>query len=182
MTADLPAGGDRAIATFEREQIESLDRLLWIYLKLLHARQALTKFLEGTPAERLEEDVRRLERRLQDDSAATLSPGEDDPAAIEARRRALIENVAASRERLANVARAKVDLATVRDELASLETKIHALGESSVGRIDAGVFRHETTAIVDGMRAAERTIDALRNVIGLEERTAPPKMLETESP
>src|SRR5262245_51939649 len=50
--------------TLEDMQLAGLDKLLWIYLKLLFTQHSLDRFVEQTDEDRIQADVKQLERRI----------------------------------------------------------------------------------------------------------------------
>ncbi len=59
-----PGRGDGP-APLDSLQVSGLDRLLWIYLRLLYTQFSLERFFETTSETPIQEDIRRLEGRLK---------------------------------------------------------------------------------------------------------------------
>ena len=57
-------GGVLESAELDSLQLQGLDRLLWVYLKLLFTEYSLDRFLERTNADTIRQDIGRLEPRL----------------------------------------------------------------------------------------------------------------------
>ena len=58
-----PAAGQIPCA-LQDLQLSGLDRLLWIYLRLLYTQHMLDRFFENTSQEQIESEIERLEDRL----------------------------------------------------------------------------------------------------------------------
>ena len=59
---------------FEDFQADSLDRLLWIHLRLLYTEYALSRFLQKTSEKSMREEIRGVQARLDAIPADTASP------------------------------------------------------------------------------------------------------------
>ena len=53
-------------SSFDSMQTESLDRLLWVFLRLLFTQHSLQQFLDHTSLERMQHDRDQLESRLKE--------------------------------------------------------------------------------------------------------------------
>lgn len=148
-------------APLESLQMAGLDRLLWIFLRLLYTQVALSKFLQRTSADQIEKDIRELERRL----AETPAGDESLPAAKI--RRALEDNLQTSRERLENHQKAKTNHELVELELDRLENKIKSLAEVAVNRAEPEFISNQVDAVAGSMRETERTMNDLQFATGL---------------
>lgn len=101
----------------EDMQIEGLDKLLWVYLKLLYTQHSLERFVEQTDEGTIQADVRQLEQRIEQ------MP--NDPAIPQRQRmrKALLDNLETSQTRLANFQKAKDNLALVAWKLTAWKTR-----------------------------------------------------------
>lgn len=142
-------------------QAESLDRLLWIYLRLLFTYHSLERFLEKTPRMRIQADIDRLQRRL-----AELDKPEDSPHAQKIRR-ALEDNLATSQDRLRNYDRAQANHEFVELEIDRLENKIKSLAEVAVNRQEPEYVSSQVDQVARSMLETERTMNELQVFTGL---------------
>ncbi|MGE3164995.1 MAG: hypothetical protein AB7O52_08815 [Planctomycetota bacterium] len=134
-----------------------LDRLLWIFLRLLHSRNSLDQFLAASdrPAlERAVDDTRtRLERaRNEGDERLT---------------RSLSDSLATCELRLDNYEKAAKNAEYVAIELDRLEGKIHTLSEMAVNRQDPDFISREVDSVAASMQETEATMEQLHLVDGL---------------
>jgi hypothetical protein len=163
-------GGDDA--PLENFQVAGLDRLLWIHLRLLFTQYALYRFLNQTSEEQIQADIKRLEAQL-----ANLSPaGANDPN--QRVRKALEDNLQTSRDRLANLGRARDNYNLVKLEIDRLENKIQSLSELAVNRQEPDYISGQVDQVASSMLETEKTMNELRFVTGLDTADEAPSLLE----
>jgi hypothetical protein len=147
--------------TLDEIQLAGLDRLLWIYLKLLYTENALDRFLHKTTAEMIQRDIQTLESRLK-------NPPRDLDERQQAKiRKALEDNLATSRDRLANFQKAQGNFELVLLEIERLENKIRALSELAVNRQEPDFISGQVDEAAAGMVQTEKTISDLQFVTGM---------------
>lgn len=146
---------------FESFQTRGLDRLLWVYLRLLFSKHSLQRFFDTVSGEKIEADIRRIDKQLED-----LGP--DDSSAHSAKiRRTLIDNRATLQERLDNYNQAEGNLQFVQLELDRVENKIKSIAELSVNRQDPEFISGQIDAVADSMKETERTMNDLQFITGI---------------
>ena len=158
-------GGDRG-------SVESLERLLWGYLRMIWNAAKLSEFLDHTDDQVIREQITDLERRL-----AELSPG-DGSAALRA---ALEDNLRTSRERLENIEEARRKLEVVAADIERSESKIAALAEGAVARRDVTDLAQRVDEVAEGMRQTDETMRQLQLPPALEDYDEPPALLREEA-
>ena len=158
----------------EQGTLESLDRLLWGYLRMIWGAATLSEFVEHTDDASIRERIADLEKRL-----ARLPPGDDGNA--RQLRAALEDHLATSRERLANIEDAKRKLDVVAAEIERLEAKIAALAEGSVAKRDVSDLAQRVDEVAEGMRKTDETMRQLQLPPELEDLEEPPRMLREEA-
>ncbi len=151
--------------------LESLDRLLWGYLRMIWGAANLSEFLDHTDDDAIRTRIADLEKRL-----AKLPPGGDDQM-----RAALEDHLKTSRERLANIDEAKRKLDVVAAEIERLEAKIAALAESSVAKRDVSDIAQRVDEVAEGMRKTDETMRQLQLPPELEDLEEPPALLREEA-
>lgn len=159
----------------DRGALESLDRLLWGYLRMIWGAATLSEFLEHTDDGEIRARITDLERRL-----AKLPPGRADADAAQLRA-TLEDHLKTSRERLANIDEARRKLDVVAAEIERLEAKIAALAEGSVAKRDIGDLARRVDEVAEGMRRTDETMRQLQLPPELEELEEPPPMLREEA-
>jgi len=159
----------RNIQPTEDLNTPALDRLLWVFLRLLISYEALERFLERTDAV----DIRT---HLAEAKARLGQAGADERIV-----RSLQDSVAAQEMRLDNYERAQKNADFVRIELDRIEAKIHALTESSVNRQNPDLLTSQIDSVAESMQSTEKAISELQEITGLvDEMQEPPAILETD--
>jgi len=167
-------GGDDAHRPLESLQVAGLDKLLWIYLRLLFTYHALQQFLERTSRDRIAQDIRRIEHRL-----ATLDPQDTTPQTQKIRA-TLTDNLTTSQDRLKNYDRAQANHEFVELEIDRLENKIASLAEVAVNRQEPTFVSSQVNEVASSMLSTERTMNELQVFTGLEDLDAEvPVLLDT---
>lgn len=157
----------------DKNALESLDRLLWGYLRMIWGASTLSDFLDHTDAAAIRARIADLEQRL-----ATLSPGNPGAAQM---RSAIEDHLQTSRERLENIEEARRKLDLVAAEVERLEAKIAALAESSVAKRDVSDIAQRVDEVAAGMRKTDETMRQLQLPPELEDLDEPPHMLREEA-
>ena len=116
---------NQSVSSSEDLSTPALDRLLWIFLRLLASQQALDRFLRSTSEAEIRARIEEIKTKLK--SAA---------AQEERFKHSLEDSVAVHELRLENYKKAGENSEFVRVELDRIEAKIQALVESSVNRQD----------------------------------------------
>lgn len=149
---------------------QALDRLLWVFLRLLVSHEALSRFLERT-------DVADIRTRLAEAQARLQQYGAGDERIAHS----LQDSVAAQAQRLENYERAQKNTEFVRFELDRIEAKIHALTESAVNRQDPDLLTSQIDSVAESMQSTEKAISELQHITGLvDEMQEPPAILEAD--
>jgi hypothetical protein len=164
------AAGDQG-GTAEEIRTPGLDRLLWLFLRLLLSKTALDRFLDTMS----KEDITARLEQLRKDLAASKSSGDDRIA------RSLQDSLAMSELRLDNYERAKKNAQFVSIELDRIEGKIQALAEMAVNRQDPDFLSSQVDSAAESMRQTEKAVSELQHLTGLaEELHEPPPILESD--
>jgi hypothetical protein len=149
----------------------ALDRLLFLFLRLLVSQQGLERFLESTSEQELAGRLEDTKQRL------AAAQGEGDERVI----RSLQDSVADGELRLDNYRKSTKDAEFVAVELDRIETKIQALTEMAVGRQDPDYLSHQVTAAAESMQHTEDAVNRLQHLTGLADDLAePPAILQSD--
>jgi hypothetical protein len=164
------AAGDHP-GSAEDIRTPGLDRLLWLFLRLLVSRTALDRFLAAMDEGELTTRVADLRTKL-----ATAQTGGDERVI-----RSLQDSVASGELRLDNYGRAKKNADFVRIELDRIEGKIQALAEMTVNRQDPDFLSSQVDSAAESMRQTEKTVSELQHLTGLgDQLQEPPAILESD--
>jgi DNA repair exonuclease SbcCD ATPase subunit len=148
-------------APLDSIQVASLDRLLWIFLRMLFTEYSLNKFLERTNLERIQADVEAFELRLK-----RMGPEDQSPHSQKIRK-TLEDSLQTSKDRLANYEKAQANHELVQLEIDRLESKIKSLAELSVNRQEPDFISSQVDQVAGSMLETEKTMNELQFVTGL---------------
>ncbi|HOW73935.1 MAG TPA: hypothetical protein PKY77_25305 [Phycisphaerae bacterium] len=162
-------------AILEESQGAGLDRLLWIYLRMLYTQYSIERFLQKTSEAQIQRDIASLEERLK---AVT---GVSDEVQRQRFAKALEDSLQTSRDRLANYQKAKANCELVQLELERLENKIRSLSELAVNRQEPDFISAQVDQVASSMVQTERTMNELQFAtdLGIPDDTVP-ELLRTE--
>jgi len=155
--------GQPFTGSLDTMQLEGLDRLLWIFLRLLFTKNALAQFLHKTDTQSIENEIERIHTRL-----ASLDP-DDASGHSQKLRRTLEDNLATCKQRLGNYEKARSNHEFVGLELDRLENKIQSLAELSVNRREHDFISSQVDEVAHSMVETEKTMSELQFATGFEE-------------
>jgi chemotaxis protein histidine kinase CheA len=176
IATDLKRSRGQAVGSSSDEfQVEGLDKLLWIYIRLLFTQFSLQRFLEHTSEVTIEREIQTLEKRLK------ALPSDDSSPINVKMRRTLEDNLQTCRDRLANYRKAQSNHELVGLELDRLENKINSLAEIAINRQEPDYIAHQVDAVAGSMLEMEKTMSELQFATGLAPlRETTPDLLLTE--
>ncbi len=169
------ASGVRGQADTGPDSVESirtpaLDRLLYLFLRLLVSQNGLDRFLRSTSEKDLSTKLADVRTRLE----AAKTAGDERVT------NSLQDSVADAELRLENYRKAAKDAEFVAIELDRIETKIQALVEMGVSRQDPDYLSHQVTAAAESMQHTEAAVNELQHLTGLADQIEePPAILES---
>lgn len=148
-----------------------LDKLLWVFLRLLYAQQGLWKFLEQTDRNALEAQLKDLEMRR-----SKLASDADERLT-----RSLTDAIATTTMRLDNLKSAETNNQFIDLELERIEAKILALSEMSVNNQNPDFISTQVDTVAETMNHAELAIRDLNALTGLSSNIEQaPRMLQEQ--
>lgn len=159
----------------EKLRGESLDQMLWLFLKLLHQKAGLDRFLAATTRESIELDLERS--RKEHAEALARQPGGEQ--GTEGRLAAAIrERIATIGQRLENHRKATENRDLVCAEIDKTEQEINQLCEIGMTMRDGGELAAQIASISSSMQSSER-IFADTTVAALLDDDKPPPLTGT---
>ena len=162
--------GSQSASSSEDLSTPALDRLLWIFLRLLVSQQGLDRFLRSTNAAEIRARMEEVKTKLN--SAA---------AQEERIKHSLEDSLAAQELRLENYKKAGENAEFVRLELDRIEVKIQALVESSVNRQDPDVLSSQIEGVTASVQSTEAAIRELQQITGVvDQMQEPPAILDAD--
>ena len=161
---------DTATDSAESIRTPALDRLLYLFLRLLVSQNGLDRFLRSTSEKDLSTKLADVRTRLE----AAKTAGDERVT------NSLQDSVADAELRLENYRKAAKDAEFVAIELDRIETKIQALIEMGVSRQDPDYLSHQVTAAAESMQHTEAAVNELQHLTGLADQIEePPAILES---
>jgi hypothetical protein len=155
----------------EEIRTPGLDRLLWLFLRLLLSKTALDRFLQTMNEKEITTRLDDLRKNL-----GTAQAGGDERVV-----RSLQDSIAMGELRLDNFTRAKKNADFVTIELDRIESKIQTLAEMAVNRQDPDFLSSQVDSAAESMRQTEKAVSELQHLTGLSEQLEePPAILESD--
>ena len=164
------------IDKIEASQLQGVNRLLWVYLKLLHTHGALLNFLNNTDSGEIEALEKAARERL-----AEIPENAENPV-DQKKRKSLEDTLASALSRRENLRHARENLEYVQLELARIASKVAALAEMTVARHDPDAITTEVDDAARSVETTEQAIGELRMFNGLTaEDVQAPRILNAPS-
>ena len=164
------AAGDQG-SSAEEIRTPGLDRLLWLFLRLLLSKAALDRFLQAMNEEEISAQLAALRKNL-----AAAQAGGDERIV-----KSLQDSIASGELRLDNYGRARKNAEFVTIELDRIEGKIQALAEMAVNRQDPDFLSSQVDSAAESMRQTEKAVSELQHLTGLADQLEePPAILEAD--
>jgi hypothetical protein len=151
----------------------ALDRLLWVFLKLLLSEQAIARFLEAADASKILSTIGDLEGRIKKREAVVAEADRPDDRIL----RSLQDSLATAQLRMDNITKARNNAEFVAAELDRLENKIQAVTEMAVSHSDPDEMSSRIDAIAEGISQTEQTIRELQTITGMTAADETPSIL-----
>ncbi len=160
--------GGASNASAEDLRTPGLDRLLWVFVRLLYSQQGLLRFLEATDEDAIKSQFTDLKAKEEE------AQKEGDERIL----RSLTDAIATAQLRLDNYGRAEKNAEFVNLELQRLESKIQALTEMAVSSQDPDYIVSQVDSAADSMTQTEDAIRDLHYITGMDEEDSAPEILE----
>lgn len=146
----------------ESLQMAGLDRLLWVFLRLLYTQYSLNRFLEKTSFTQLQSECERLKDRLK-----SIPENTQDPQQLRVRK-TLEDSFETSRVRLQNLEKARDNCELVGLEIDRLESKIKSLSELAINRQEPDFITAQVDQVATSMLSTEKTMSDLQFATGID--------------
>jgi len=166
---------DASGATAELRQ-PALDRLLWVFLRLLLSDQAIARFLQAADEAGIGKTLDELKARRKKRADSVGEANQADDRIL----RSIDDSISTAELRKENIEKAKQNAEFVAAELDRLENKIHAVTEMAVGHTSPDEMSSRIDAISEGISQTEETIRELQSITGVADAETAPSILETD--
>jgi len=154
----------------------ALDRLLWVFLKLLLSDQAIARFLQAADVTQIQHSIDDLASRIKKREAAVAETERADDRIL----RSLNDSLSTALLRRENFAKAQGNAEFVAAERDRLENKIQAVTEMAVSHADPDEMSSRIDAIAEGISQTEQTIRELQNITGMTAVDEAPAILDAD--
>ncbi len=155
---------------------EGINRLLWVFLKLLYSKRGMERFLETTDDQAIQADIKKVEMRI-----ASLGPVEEDQGDEPKMRRTLEDTLASAKARMDNYLKAQSKHELVQLELDRIDAKITSIAEMAVNRQEPDFITHEVDGVAATMEQTERAMGELQFLSGLDAtEVEPPSFIDDD--
>lgn len=144
-------------------QLQNIDRLLRIYLRLLAGKTNLERFFATVDHQELQRDLARARERL-----AALEAGGEDPSRTAKRRETVLDTIATIERRQDNYRLVQENHDSIVLELERLHTKIAGIAEMGIDRQDAASVGREIELVTSSVEGTERTMREIEDLAGLK--------------
>lgn len=157
---------------------ESLDRMLWLYLKLLHQRSGLERFLTATEEGKIETELHSAESQLASSQAKDQANGAPESRLTTSVR----DRLNTIRERLENYHKATDSLELVTAEIQKTEQQITHLCEVGMTMSDSANLSVQIDSISESLQSSEKIFAETSFATFTPEDDSPPPILSTPIP
>ncbi len=166
--SQLPSGGPDF-------RTASLDKLLWLFLKLLHHKAGIERFLDSTSRDQLDQQLTETGEQI----AGATAKGRSERLV-----KSLHDKENTIRERLANYDQAEDNREFLMAELDKTEQKITHIVEVAMTETDATSLRVRIDSLTSSIADSERAIKSLQigDIFADDELSAPPLIDESGPP
>ncbi|MEZ4528922.1 MAG: hypothetical protein R2941_23670 [Desulfobacterales bacterium] len=153
-------------------QIGGLNRLLWIYLKLLHSKNGLEQFFRTIDRNEIEKQMQAIARRL-----SGMGPADADDLESAKKRESLTDTLNISETRLANYDKIHHQYELMILELDRLYAKTASLAEMAVSHQDLNTVMSDVDAAAFSVQQTTEVLNELSSFTGVSFKEEAPLTL-----
>ena len=154
--------------------VNSINRLLWIYLKILYSKNAMDAFFKTIDVEDIKSRIERTRKRLK-----AMGPEDQDRESQALRRKSMKGTLATACSRLKNYEKSMENYEFIELELERLYSKIASLAEMGINRQDPNLINSEIDVVSSSIEKTEKAMSDLDLITGIPiQDEEPPILLE----
>lgn len=164
------AQGSESDQTLADMRLGGLDRLMWLFLKLLYTEHSLNRFFETTSLDDIENEIRQIEARLKRESE---NPDDQQRERMIA---TMQDSLKTCQDRKQNFERARDSYELVKAEQRRLENKIRSVAETGFSKGDPSILSSQVDDVTESIQDTEKALNDLEFVTGFstyEEEAVP---------
>jgi len=143
-------------------QISGLNRLLWIYLKLLHSKNGLEQFFRTIDRNEIQKQIDSIAKRV-----SGMGPADADDLETAKKRESLTDTLRISETRLANYDKIHHHYELILLELERLYAKTASLAEMAVSHQDLNAVMSDVDAAAFSVQQTTEVINELSSFTGV---------------
>ena len=128
------------------QQTDSVNKLLWVFLRTLAYEQALAAFCGAARRQEIEDNLAQAQKQLE------------QPGLSDGMRSAYGENADVLKKRLDNLGKAQENLDSLRARLSRIENSILLIQEQALTRSDPAFIEAEVKAATAGLTSSEEML------------------------
>lgn len=167
-------GAEADLSVMSNVQVNSINRLLWIYLKLFYSKNALESYFNAINVEDIHKRIERVMKRLE-----SMAPESQDGDNDALRRKSLLDTLTTAQGRLKNYQISMENYDFIGLELERLHSKIASLAEMGINRQDPNLINSEISVVSSSIEKTEKAMSELDFITGISfEDEEPPTLLE----
>ncbi len=153
---------------------EGINKLLWVFLKLLYSKRSLEIFLQTTDEMTLRSNIDNVQKKIE-----RLGPEPEDTDAEVKMRRTLDDTLKSANMRLTNWLKAQENHEYIQLELDRIDAKITSIAELAVNRQEPDFITSEVDGVAATMESTESAMAELQFLSGLDDHDlAPPSFVD----
>ena len=153
---------------------EGVNKLLWVFLKLLYSKRSLEMFLQTTDEMTLRANIDNVQNKID-----RLGPQPEDTEAEIKMRRTLDDTLKSANMRLVNWLKAQENHQYIQLELDRIDAKITSIAELAVNRQEPDFITSEVDGVAATMEQTESAMAELQFLSGLDDQDlAPPSFVD----
>lgn len=172
----VKSGTEAELAVRSNVQVNNINRLLWMYLKLLYFKNALESFFAAISEDDIKARIHRTKKRLE-----AMGPESQDTEKEALRRKSLLDTLGTSLRRLENYKISMDNYDFIGLELERLHSKIASLAEMGINRQDPNLINSEIDVVTSSIEQTEKAMSELDFLDGLSTQDEDPPALLGES-
>jgi hypothetical protein len=156
-------GDSEGMTDITDAQASDVNRLLWIFLKILVARKTVSNFVTSVSESDLQKEVKKQEARLK--GLGSENPNEGSLA--KQKGLAIQDMLHTANKRLDNLVTTRGNIEIFDLRLEQIESKLNALSEAALNRHDSSSIATSIDSIARDVEISEGTINELKDATGI---------------
>ena len=141
-------------------RLDGLDRLLWLFLKLLYTEHSLNRFFETTSIADIETEIETIKGRLARETSRPQQTQRDRIIAT------LQDSLTTCELRKENFNQARDSFELVKAEQKRLDNKIRSLAEMGISKGDPAMLSKQVDSVAGSIQDTEQALSELEFAIG----------------